>query len=261
MQASPIRPQKKLGQNFLQDTTTAQKIVATLTNTHTYQAILEVGPGTGALTRWLIDTVQAPLYLVEIDPILTTHLQKTYPNLKEKIIQKDFLQLHLEKTLPSPIALIGNFPYNISSQIFFKILTAHKQIGQVVCMIQKEVAERIVSPPGNKTYGLLSVLLQTYYKTTYSFTVPPSAFIPKPKVTSAVIHLQRNTTKHLDCDEKLFFRVVKAGFGQRRKMLRNALRTLRIPLQHLPTTLLNKRAEALHVADFVAITQALSKTT
>ncbi len=261
MQAPPVRTKKKLGQNFLQDITIAQKIVATLTQTHTYQAILEVGPGTGALTRWLVDSVQAPLYLVEIDPILATHLEKTYPNLKEKLIQKDFLQLHLANILPSPIALIGNFPYNISSQIFFKILTAHKQIGQVVCMIQKEVADRIVSPPGNKTYGLLSVLLQAFYKITYCFTVPPSAFIPKPKVTSAVIHLQRNTMAHLDCDEKLFFRVVKAGFGQRRKMLRNALRALGMPLQHLPTTLLNKRAEALHVADFVALTQALSKVT
>lgn len=255
----PIRAKKKLGQHFLHDTAIAQKIVATLTHTPTCQAVLEVGPGTGALTRWLVDSVEAPLYLVEIDPVLVAHLQKAYPNLKDRLIEKDVLKLSLANICPSPMALIGNFPYNISSQIFFKILASREQVHQVVCMIQKEVADRIVAPPGNKTYGLLSVLLQAFYKISYCFTVPPSAFVPEPKVTSAVIRLERNEVVHLACDEKLFFSVVKAGFGQRRKMLRNALRTLGKPLDHLPATLLNKRAEALHVADFVTLTQGLSK--
>lgn len=255
----PVRAKKKLGQHFLHNTDISQKIVATLTPQPTYRAVVEIGPGTGALTRWLVDQIKVPLYLVEIDPKLVVYLQKAYPNLKEHLIERDFLKLSLKNLFPSPIALIGNFPYNISSQIFFKILDARQQVNQVVCMIQKEVADRVVAQPKNKIYGILSVFLQAFYKVSYCFAVSPSAFSPKPKVVSAVVRLERNQITNLACDEKLFFKVVKAGFGQRRKMLRNALRTLGKPLDHLPSTLLEKRAEALHVADFVALTQQLQK--
>lgn len=254
----PIRPKKRLGQHFLHDEIIAQKIVKTLTG-HDCSAIVEIGPGTGALTRWLVDYVKKPLYLIEVDPELVIGLHQAYPRLKDHIITADFLQYSLQNICTEPIALIGNFPYNISSSIFFKILANHNQVQEVVCMLQKEVAERIYAPAGSKTYGILSVLLQTFYNISYCFTVPASAFIPKPKVTSALIHLQRNTTTDLPCDESYFVTVVKAAFSQRRKMLRNALRSLGKPLEHIPDTVLKKRAEQLTSSDFIKLAQALEK--
>ena len=244
---------KYWGQHFLRDKNIAQKIVAAL-GKHT-QPLIEVGPGTGILTALLVQ--QYPdLYLVEVDPALAAHLKKTYPSLRERILQADFLQLALDQLWPGPVAIIGNFPYNISSQIFFKVLAHRQQVQEVVGMLQQEVAERLVAQPGSKVYGLLSVLLQAFYDLEYLFTVKPQVFAPPPKVRSAVIRLRRNSTLQLDCDEKRFFQVVKAGFQQRRKMLRNALKPL-LPATSLHLPLLDKRAEQLTVADFVALTQAI----
>ena len=244
---------KYWGQHFLRDKNIAQKIVAAL-GKHT-QPLIEVGPGTGILTALLVQ--QYPdLYLVEVDPALAAHLKKTYPSLRERILQADFLQLALDQLWPGPVAIIGNFPYNISSQIFFKVLAHRQQVQEVVGMLQQEVAERLVAQPGSKVYGLLSVLLQAFYDLEYLFTVKPQVFAPPPKVRSAVIRLRRNSTLQLDCDEKRFFQVVKAGFQQRRKMLRNALKPL-LPAASLHPPLLDKRAEQLTVADFVALTQAI----
>lgn len=244
---------KYWGQHFLRDKNIAQKIVAAL-GKHT-QPLIEVGPGTGILTALLVQ--QYPdLYLVEVDPALAAHLKKTYPSLRERILQADFLQLALDQLWPGPVAIIGNFPYNISSQIFFKVLAHRQQVQEVVGMLQQEVAERLVAQPGSKVYGLLSVLLQAFYDLEYLFTVKPQVFAPPPKVRSVVIRLRRNSTLQLDCDEKRFFQVVKAGFQQRRKMLRNALKPL-LPAASLHLPLLDKRAEQLTVADFVALTQAI----
>jgi len=254
-------PNKKLGQHFLHDEVVAQRIVATLQADKTScKAVIEIGPGTGALTRWLVKSVQHPLYLVELDKRLTSFLAEKYGNANTQIIQADFLSWSLQEATKESVAIIGNFPYNISSQIFFKILNHRAQVGEVVCMIQEEVAQRLTTPPGSKVYGLLSVLLQAFYKVSYCFGVPPTCFTPPPKVHSGVIRLVRNEVEKLDCDEKLFFQVVKAGFQQRRKMLRNALKSLGKPLENLPPNLLSKRAEALGVADFVLLTQKLEET-
>ncbi|XWN35163.1 MAG: 16S rRNA (adenine(1518)-N(6)/adenine(1519)-N(6))-dimethyltransferase RsmA [Roseivirga sp.] len=247
---------KSLGQHFLQDQNIARKIVGALSKSP--QTLVEIGPGAGVLTNWLVQ--QRPeLYLVEIDTELVAHLKQAYPLLRDRVLAADFLQLSLDQYWQGPITLIGNFPYNISSQIFFKVLAHRQQVQEVVGMVQKEVAERLVAPPGSKTYGILSVLLQAFYRLEYLFTVGPQVFNPPPKVQSAVIRLQRNNTEQLGCDEQLFFKVVKAGFQQRRKTLRNALKAL-LPTSTQPLPLLNQRAEQLTVADFVSLTQYLSST-
>lgn len=248
-------PKKHLGQHFLHDKNIARKIVRAIDQPP--ETLVELGPGPGILTELLV--AQYPnLYLVEIDTALAAHLQQAYPSLQERIIIADFLQLPLTQITPGPLTLIGNFPYNISSQIFFKVLDHRQQVREVVAMIQHEVAARLVAPPGSKTYGILSVLLQAFYDLTYLFGVPPQVFSPPPKVQSAVIRLRRNDTIALDCDESLFFRVVKAGFQQRRKTLRNALKALLPPAPDVPLPFLHQRAEQLSVADFVALTQAIS---
>lgn len=248
---------KHLGQHFLQDKAIAERIVSTLSPTANYAAVIEIGPGQGALTRSLVAQVNVPLYLVEIDRSLGKLLQEKYSSAQVHIIIADFLGWSLADVPKGPIALIGNLPYNISSPILFKILHHHTQIKEAVCMVQHEVGTRIAAKPGNKTYGILSVLLQAFYKVTYCFSVPNTAFSPSPQVQSAVIKLVRNHVAQLDCDLKSFIRVVKTAFQQRRKMLRNALRPLGLPLSHLPATLLQKRAEALSVADFIALTKKL----
>lgn len=251
-----MKPKKSLGQHFLKDENIARKIVGSLTGN--FSNILEIGSGKGVLTKYLINNKKLNPFFIETDSKSVDFLKNVFPGYKNRIIHADFLKYDLNQLFSEPFAIIGNLPYNISSQIFFKILKYKNNIPEVVCMIQKEVAERIASPPGNKKYGILSVLLQAYYKIEYLFTVSENVFIPPPKVKSAVIRLNRNSTYQLDCDEKLFFKVVKAGFNQRRKTLRNALKSFNFDKKESLTELLSKRAEQLGVDDFVRITNNIS---
>jgi len=249
-----VRAKKSLGQHFLKDQNIAVKIVNSLDTPPSGQ-VLEIGPGTGVLTAYLIENTKFRTTVIEIDRESVAYLNKRYPSLD--IIEADFLRVDLGKYFSTPFSIIGNFPYNISSQIFFRILDLRQQIPSVVCMIQKEVAERIAAPPGNKTYGILSVLLQAYYDIDYLFTVSQSVFSPPPKVKSAVIRLTRNQTEKLDCNEKLFFKVVKTAFNQRRKTLRNALKGL-FPGTIPQAEILSLRAERLSVEQFVELTKLIS---
>ncbi|TLV03610.1 16S rRNA (adenine(1518)-N(6)/adenine(1519)-N(6))-dimethyltransferase RsmA [Dyadobacter luticola] len=249
---SRVRAKKHLGQHFLKDLLAAQRIVDGLTGHQHYKQVLEIGPGMGVLTQYLITKPEFSTYVIEIDTESVAYLQKNYPELSPRIIEGDFLKFNPDEFFSEPFAIIGNFPYNISSQIFFRALQIRDRIPEIVCMLQKEVAQRIASPPGNKDYGILSVLLQAFYDIDYLITVPPGAFDPPPKVQSGVIRLRRNQVAALDCDEKLFFRVVKTAFNQRRKTLRNALK----PIGEFPDhPLLTKRAEQLGVSEFVELTQ------
>ncbi|MBE9464360.1 16S rRNA (adenine(1518)-N(6)/adenine(1519)-N(6))-dimethyltransferase RsmA [Dyadobacter subterraneus] len=248
---SKVRAKKHLGQHFLKDMNIANKIVDGLSGHGGYSKVLEIGPGMGVLTQFLLQKSAYSTYVIEIDTESVAYLKKHYEELTPRIIEGDFLKYDTSEVFPEPFAIIGNFPYNISSQIFFKVLQNPDQVTEVVCMLQKEVAQRIASPPGNKDYGILSVLLQAFYDITYLVSVPPGAFDPPPKVQSGVIRLARNATKSLACDQKLFFRVVKTAFNQRRKTLRNALKPIGEMPEHL---LLTKRAEQLSVADFVELT-------
>lgn len=248
---------KYLGQHFLQDKNIARKIVDALTPCD-HHAIVEVGPGTGVLTERLVQKYASMLYLVEVDRDLAEPLRCAYSVLQDRILVADFLTLVLDRQWKTPLSIIGNFPYNISSPIFFKMLAHRQQVQEVVCMIQHEVAHRLVASPGTKAYGILSVLLQAFYDIRYLFTVGPQVFVPPPKVHSAVIRLQRNGTVQLACDEQLFFKVVKTSFQQRRKTLRNALKPLLPSLASLPWPVLSQRAEQLTVQDFVALTQRIS---
>lgn len=253
----PVKPKKNLGQHFLKDTEIAKHIAETLDG-FPLLPVLEVGPGTGMLTRYLIEKGRN-LTVVEIDRQSTAYLREHFPELKNKIIENDFLKLDLGKLYNnSAFCLIGNYPYNISSQIFFKVLDNKNIIPCCAGMIQKDVAERIIAPPGNKTYGILSVLLQTWYNIEYLFTVGEQAFIPPPKVKSAVVRLTRNKREKLDCNEKLFKSVVKTGFNQRRKMLRNSLKSLLPDESRMPDNpLLNQRPEQLSIAQFEELTNLL----
>lgn len=259
-----VRPKKSLGQHFLKDQNIAAKIVEAL-QVPDGEATVEIGPGTGVLTQFLAKKTTA-LHLVEIDRESVAYLKQHYPDLTTRIQEVDFLSLNLEERFPGPVHIIGNFPYNISSQIFFKVLDHRSQVRQVVCMLQKEVADRIVCPPGSKTYGILSVLLQAYYDMEYLFKVPPGVFFPPPKVMSAVIRLVRNSRQNLGCDEVLFKQVVKQAFQTRRKTLRNALKILNLPASltvgHTSALgdLLDKRAEQLSVEQFVLLTQTIGKS-
>jgi 16S rRNA (adenine1518-N6/adenine1519-N6)-dimethyltransferase len=252
-----VRPKKHLGQHFLKDKSIAARIVELLSGHGGYRYVLELGPGTGVLTEFLVQREEHELFLIEVDKESIVYLKQHYPALKEKIIEGDFLKLSLDSLLNQPFALIGNFPYNISSQIFFKVLDYRDQVPEIVCMLQKEVAQRIASPPGNREYGILSVLLQAYFDIEYKFSVPPNVFQPPPKVQSGVIRLRRNNVAKLDCNEVLFKQIVKAGFNQRRKMLRNALKPLDPPPELIGDSILDKRAEQLSVADFVSLTQRI----
>ena len=249
---SKVRAKKHLGQHFLKDMNIAQKIVHGLSGHGDYKKVLEIGPGMGVLTQFLLTEKAFETYVIEIDTESVVYLKKHYEELTPRIIEGDFLKYDTRAVFPDRFAIIGNFPYNISSQIFFRALQIRDQIPEIVCMLQKEVALRIASPPGNKDYGILSVLLQAFYDIDYLVSVPPGAFDPPPKVQSGVIRLRRNATEKLDCDEKMFFRVVKTAFNQRRKTLRNALK----PIGEMPEhPLLTKRAEQLNVAEFVTLTQ------
>jgi 16S rRNA (adenine1518-N6/adenine1519-N6)-dimethyltransferase len=186
-----VKPKKRLGQHFLTDKQIAADIVGLLSLHQAYTKVLEIGPGMGVLTDFLVQDKSYETYLIDIDPESITYLKKHYPQLQEKIIEGDFLKLNLQTLFPEPFAIIGNFPYNISSQIFFNVLEHKDRVSEVVCMLQKEVAQRIASPPGNKDYGILSVLLQAYYTIEYMFTVHEHVFDPPPKVKSGVIRLKR----------------------------------------------------------------------
>jgi len=253
-----VHPKKHLGQHFLSDHNIARKIVDQLSGD--LKIVCELGPGTGVLTKPLLELSEiGKLILVEVDSESVEYMETHFTDERLSIIEADFLKMDLQKINNLPFSLIGNFPYNISSQIFFKVIENRNQIPEVVCMIQKEVAERIASPPGNKTYGILSVLLQAWYDIEYCFTVNENVFIPPPRVKSAVIRLKRNKTEQLDCDEALFKKVVKAGFNHRRKTLRNALKHM-LTEENNSNPMLDLRAERLDVSRFVELTQMIQST-
>lgn len=249
---SRVNPKKNLGQHFLKDTGIAQRISATLTG-EGYNSVLEIGPGMGILTGYLMERGFQDFRVIEIDNESVHYLQIHFPALK-KIIRGDFLSIDLDSVYNDKIAIIGNFPYNISTQIFFKVLRHREKVVEIAGMLQKEVAERICAPPGSKTYGILSVLLQAFYKTEYLFTVPEHVFSPPPKVKSGVIRLRRNDVISLDCDEVLFVRVVKACFNQRRKTLRNSVRAA-FDLTRDDYFEFGLRPEQLSVDQFVQLTK------
>ncbi|MFG6341573.1 MAG: 16S rRNA (adenine(1518)-N(6)/adenine(1519)-N(6))-dimethyltransferase RsmA [Alistipes sp.] len=252
-----VRAKKALGQHFLVDLNIARKICDALSG-GTAQApcdTLEVGCGMGVLTQFLLRRDDLTTYGAEIDTESIAYLHEHFPEFAPRLLAGDFLQMNLRERFPNGLRLIGNFPYNISSQIFFKLLENRDLVPECVGMIQKEVAVRIAEPPGSKEYGILSVLLQAWYDIEYLFTVNESVFNPPPKVKSAVIRLRRNPVTRLDCDEKLFVRVVKASFGQRRKMLRNSLRAAFGDFGGAEHPFFAQRAEQLSVADFVALTE------
>jgi len=253
-----VRPKKSLGQHFLKDHNIAMKIVDALGTSAL--PVVEIGPGTGVLTQFLLKRKDRSLTLVEIDRDSVAYLRKQYPLLHDRIVEGDFLELDLARLVAGDFVIIGNFPYNISSQIFFKVLDHRHQVREVVSMLQKEVAERIAAPHGNKTYGILSVLLQAYYDIELLFTVPPGVFFPPPKVMSAVIRLRRNKREHLDCDEIFFQKVVKQAFQMRRKTLRNALKSLNLPPSISALALFDKRAEQLAVQEFIALTRLIEQS-
>ncbi|MDO3627032.1 16S rRNA (adenine(1518)-N(6)/adenine(1519)-N(6))-dimethyltransferase RsmA [Mucilaginibacter sp. BT774] len=256
---SLVRAKKHLGQHFLTDKNIASKIVDSLQLAAGYHEVLEVGPGMGILSDFLLQRTDLQTYLIDIDTESYEFLQKKYPQLGERLINDDFLEMDFGKIFHKPFGIIGNFPYNISSQILFKVLDNRQQVVEVVGMFQKEVAERCTAKAGSKEYGILSVFLQAYYKVEYLFTVKAGVFSPPPKVLSAVIRLTRNGAEKLDCDEKLFWQVVKAGFNQRRKTLRNALSSLINKEKMTNEPMLDLRAERLTVKDFVNLTNKIAE--
>lgn len=250
-----VRAKKFLGQHFLTDESIAERIARSLTGRTAN--LLEIGPGMGVLTKYLVGDARYRFKAIELDTESVDYLHRHYPTLD--VIEGDFLRLDLNRIFDdATFSIIGNFPYNISSQILFRVFEQRNSVPEVVGMFQKEVAERVAAGPGSKTYGILSVLLSAFYNIEYLFTVHENVFNPPPKVKSAVIRLTRNDVAKLDCDEKLFVQVVKTGFNQRRKTLRNALKPLNLPLDAVPDDLLAKRAEQLSVAEFTLITNNLS---
>ncbi len=257
---SLVRAKKHLGQHFLTDKNIAEKIVNSLSFQHPYPQVLEVGPGMGILSDFLLQKKDFQTFLIDLDTESYEFLKKKYPDLGDRLINGDFLELNFGDVFSGPFGIIGNFPYNISSQILFKVLENRHQVVEVVGMFQKEVAERCTAKPGSKEYGILSVFLQAWYKVEYLFTVKAGVFNPPPKVLSAVIRLTRNDVQALDCDEKLFWQVVKTAFNQRRKTLRNALSSLIVKEKMTNEPLLDLRAERLTVEDFVRLTNLITAT-
>lgn len=263
-----VKPKKELGQHFLKDLSIAQRIAGLLTGHGGYKKVLEIGPGMGVLTQFLLQDSQFETYVIEIDRESVDYLKLHFPALDGRILASDFLNIRpdlLPDKQPNstdgpthrPFAVIGNFPYNISTQILFKVLDMRDRVPEVVGMFQREVAQRIASGPGNKDYGILSVLLQAWYDINYEFTVSPDVFNPPPKVHSGVLSIRRNNKTDLGCDERKFTQVVKHGFNQRRKTLRNALKPLSPPESALANPFMDKRAEQLSVAEFVALTRLM----
>ena len=255
-----VRAKKKLGQHFLKNEDIAKKIVDSLSRTADYKNVLEVGPGMGVLTKYLIANNNYETHVIDIDTESIRYLKVNFPTLVNNIIEGDFLKLDFNQLFKGNFAVIGNFPYNISTEILFQVLDNKERVPEVVGMFQKEVAERIAAKPRNKTYGITSVLLQAYYDIEYLFTVGENEFIPPPRVKSAVIRLHRNNVQKLDCDEKLFKQIVKMGFNQRRKTLRNSIRAFKLKPEFLDHKYLTQRAEELSVADFVALTNMVEVT-
>lgn len=252
-----VRPKKHLGQHFLKDANIARKIVDSLPAG--IINLLEIGPGTGVLTTHLLEKNFQNFRLIEVDRESVEFLQTNFFLHDSRLIAADFLNYPVEELFSDNYWIIGNFPYNISSQIFFRVIEHRDSIDGVVGMIQKEVAQRIASPPGSKEYGILSVLLQAFYTIEYLFTVSESVFVPPPKVKSAVIRLQRNSIKSLDCDEALFKRVVKTSFNTRRKTLRNGVKAFSVLPEFKDHDIFNKRPEQLSVADFVMLTNMIQQ--
>ncbi len=251
-----VSPKKSLGQHFLTDNNIAEKIVSAVPDTPSL--LLEIGPGTGMLSALLLERQELEPIFIETDREAVDYLGSRFPGIEDKLFHEDFLKTDLEKLLHGPYQIVGNLPYNISSQIFFRMLEDRLRLRSAVVMIQKEVAERIRSGPGNKVYGILSVLLQTWFDIEYLFTVSENVFRPPPKVKSAVLRLKRNSTADIGCDPEFYFKVVKAGFNQRRKTLRNSLKQI---IGEKDTSdikeILSKRAEQLSVEDFIFLSNQL----
>lgn len=254
----PVQPKKRLGQHFLHDRNIACKIVESLTGHGDYKSIVEVGAGMGILTQYLVNK-ESELWIVEIDNESVEYLKIAFPKLEHRLINQDFLLFDPATYIKGKFAVIGNFPYNISSQILFHILNYRDNIPEIVGMFQREVALRIASPPRSKAYGILSVLLQTWYDIEYLFTVPPTVFLPPPAVQSAVIRLKRNNRKDIDCDAKLYTNIVRTAFGQRRKTLRNSLKQFSGMNLEQIAEYQSKRAEELKVDDFILITKTIAE--
>ena len=253
---SEVRAKKSLGQHFLTDLNIAQKICNSLTERTESEpvAALEVGPGMGVLTQYLLQRSDIVTYAAEIDGESVEYLNAHYPQLTPRLMAGDFLKMNLQEIFPEGVRVIGNFPYNISSQIFFKIIENRDIVPQCVGMIQKEVGERLAAKPGTKAYGILSIFIQLWYDVEYLFTVHENVFSPPPKVKSAVIRLKRNSTIKLDCDEKLFVKVVKAAFSQRRKMLKTPLKAAFGDFGGEEHRFFGLRAEAWSVEDYKELT-------
>jgi len=250
-----VKPKKHLGQHFLIDFSISERIADSLTLHGGYKRILEIGPGTASLTKFLLKNDAFTTEVVEIDRESIAFLKTNYPDLK--LYTEDFLKMDFSVFNDEPVAVVGNFPYNISSQILFKVLDEKDQVPEVVGMFQKEVAERIAEKPGTKKYGITSVFLQAYYDIEYLFTVEPEVFDPPPKVRSGVIRLRRNNVKALDCNEKHFKQVVKMTFNQRRKTIRNSIKPF-IKGTEFTSEFLAERPEQMSVADFVILTNQLT---
>ena len=247
-----VKAKKHLGQHFLTDESIAQKIADSI-SLENYSKVLEIGPGMGVLTKYLL-AKNCHTHVIEIDRESVSYLQTHYPNLKDRILSEDFLKWKPESYFDGQqFAIIGNFPYNISSQIVFKALELRSQIPEFGGMFQKEVAQRICASPGSKIYGILSVLTQAFYHAEYLFTVAPSVFNPPPKVDSGVLILRRKEDQQLGCDEKLLFRIVKMSFQQRRKTLRNSLKTLNLSDNLKANTIFGQRPEQLSVEAFIQL--------
>jgi 16S rRNA (adenine1518-N6/adenine1519-N6)-dimethyltransferase len=251
-----VKAKRSLGQHFLKDRKIAGRIAASLTGIG-YDSVLEIGPGMGILTAFLLERNFADFRVIEIDNESVHYLHSNFPGLTN-IIRGDFLEMDIDLYFPGMLGIIGNFPYNISTQIFFKILNHRNKIVEITGMLQKEVAERICAGPGSKTYGILSVLLQAYYRIDYLFTVSESVFSPPPKVKSGVIRLRRNEVEKLNCDELLFTKVVKACFNQRRKILRNSVRAV-FDLVSEDYPELHLRPEQLSVEQFINLTNWIAE--
>ncbi len=258
---SLVRAKKALGQHFLTDLNIARKICDSMSGGTPDEpaTVLEVGCGMGVLTQFLLQRNDITTWGAEIDSESVEYLHEHYPDFAPRLVEGDFLKMDLRERFGAPLRVIGNFPYNISSQIFFKVIENRDIIPECVGMIQREVAVRIAEPPGSREYGILSVLLQAWYDIDYLFTVGEKVFNPPPKVKSAVIRLKRNDTKQLGCDEALFVKVVKASFGQRRKMLRNSLKAVFGDFGGAEHRFFTQRAEQLSVADFVELTNRVSE--
>lgn len=253
-----VRAKKHLGQHFLNDENIAKDIADTLT-LEGYKQVLEIGPGTGVLTKYLLKK-DIKTHVIEIDRESVEYLKANYLNLADRVYEEDFLKYDLTEVFKDePFAVIGNFPYNISTQIVFKTLEMREQIPEFSGMFQKEVAARICSKEGSKVYGIMSVLVQAFYEAEYLFTVPPTVFIPPPRVDSGVLRLKRKKNFTLPVDEKLFFRVVKTAFQQRRKTLRNSLKSFNLSDNLKANAIFDKRPEQLSVDSFIELTQLIEK--